>query len=180
MNFNDSVQVAWANLRYSRSRTIFSMLGIVVATASVIVVVSIVNGAREVALNQMKAGKDNMIILRTSYDPKTMREGRILIEDVDRIKGLPSVLTAFPDVIKEVEARGTFGQAQLTFQSVDHFYTGLYGHVLLNGRFFTEADVKNRARICVLSDKVAFKLFGYDYPIGQRVRLEIGSLEVVN
>lgn len=179
MLIKDSLHVALANLVANRVRSFFSMLGIIIGTGSVIVVISIVNGTRKAMLDQLNAGKENMLIISGGYDPNSGRIGKISLEDIEKIRRLPMIKTAFPDVIAQADARGTFGNSKVTIFGVDHFYQELYQYKILNGRFFTAEETDGRPLICVLSDKVAKNLFGFDYAIGEHVRLGNGSLRVV-
>ena len=50
---------------------------------------------------------------------------------------------------------------------------------LQRGRFFSAADERKVGRVCVLGGTLARALFGYDNPVGQRIRVEDGYYEVV-
>ena len=99
MNAKENFHVALANLKANKIRTIFSMLGIMIGTCSVIVVVAIVNGTRLATLDQMKAGKDNMLILRPRYSEAKGVFGSIHMDTIEKIKTLPVIQTAFPDCL---------------------------------------------------------------------------------
>src|ERR1043166_4303424 len=100
MNLQDNLHVALANMQANKMRSLFSMLGIVIGTGAVILVISIVNGTRKATLDQLKAGKEDMLILRATYAESSGRFGKISLDDIERIKQLPAVKTAFPDVIQ--------------------------------------------------------------------------------
>ena len=96
-----------------------------------------------------------------------------------RLRKIPSLLTAFPDVIASFDVRGTSGRAKANFFGVEYHYADLYQIKFLMGRFFNQGETDARPPICVISDVLAHKIFGYSYPIGQRVRVENRAFEVV-
>src|SRR5204862_5425798 len=98
LELKESIEVAMANMMANKMRSLFSMLGIVIGTAAVILVISIVNGTRKATLDQLKAGKEDMLILRAAYAESSGRFGKITLEDIERIKHLSAIKTAFPDV----------------------------------------------------------------------------------
>ena len=179
MTLIESFRPAWANLIANPIRSFFSMLGIVIGTGSVILVVSLVGGSRDAALKAITEGREDMLALQGDYNSSTNSFGRILIEDVERIKKIPSVLTAFPEIFQEIEGRGTFGKATLPLAGIDHEFLNIYDLKMLTGRFFTKEETNARPRVCVISDRVARRIFGYDFPIGQKMRMKEGSLEVI-
>ncbi len=179
MTFVESFRPAWANLRANPIRAFFSMLGIIIGTGSVILVVSIVSGTKDATIKEMLSGSENMITVNGAFDPSNNNFGRISLGDVEAVKKVPGVFTAFPEVNRSAEARGTFGKANLELMGVDETYDDLYELILLSGKFFDAKDVHSRSRTCVISDKLAKDLYGFDYPIGQRLRMKEGSLEVI-
>ena len=179
MSTTEDMHVAWTNMLANKTRTIFSMLGIIIGTSSVILVIALVNGTRQVALEQRMAGRENLLTLMARYDSAARKMGQLDIADVDKIKQIPFVEEAFPRMNQENDARGSMGQTRVQLRSAIHSLADLYDLKIISGRFFTKDETTMRPRICVISDVIAERLFGLDYPIGQRVRLQSGTLEVV-
>ncbi len=175
----ESAQVALANMKANKMRSFFSMLGIVIGTMAVIVVTAIINGTREASLEELRAGREDMLFLMPTFNPANGRFGKLEAEDVERLKDLPFVKNVFPKIIHQEEVKGNLGKASVFIFAVDSDYTGIYHHQLTMGRFLNETDIKKRQRVCLISDVTAKKIFGFDYPVGQHVRLARGSLEVV-
>lgn len=179
MNLSEDFHVAWVNLKANKVRSLFSMLGIVVGTCSVILVVSIVNGTREATIRQMQMGKKDVLILRAKYSESMSRFGRITLEDMDRYKKLPYVQSAFPDISNRLDVAGEASKSQGQVLGIDENYVNLMQIKISSGRNLNSSDTESRSRVALLSERFAGKIFGGAYPIGQRIRLEGLSLEVV-
>jgi ABC-type antimicrobial peptide transport system permease subunit len=179
MSVRADIQVALANMRANKMRSIFSMLGIIIGGMAVIVVISVVNGARQAALEKAKAGKEDILRLIVRYQEDTGRIPKMAMAEVELVQSLPHVKSAYPVVAAGIDVRGAFGRTSTELAGADLYFFDFYGIVPVQGRLFNEEEVKSRPRICVISPKLAERLFGIDYPIGQRIRLPGSSLEVV-
>lgn len=180
MRLRDDIGVAIANLYANKMRSLFSMLGVIIGTASVILVISIVNGTRIATLEKNQVGNENLIRVIAAYDDANERFGSLDMGDLEDLRRLPHVRGAYP-LIRDNNAlaRGTSGRAKVNLSGVDFFHADLFRMEILSGRFFTKNETMGRPRICVISDKVVEALFGFDYPIGQRLRIDQLTLEVV-
>lgn len=165
---------AWANLRANFARSVFSVLGIVIGTASVIIVVAIINGKREASLKEISAGREGTLFVK-SLDG---REG-LNLGHVDQVGDIPGVFSAYPVIAGSVQAKGTRGGRRFNLLGADSHYVTVFNVTIATGRYFLPEEASSRPRICLLSEWAANRAFGFEYPIGQRLRLAGGSLEVV-
>lgn len=179
MTILDSLHVAIANVRANLVRSFLSMLGIVIGTGAVIVVVSIVNGTRVATMESMMAGTADLLYLRPSFSDVSGRAGKITMDDVERLKRLPDVVSALPDLSHRMDVRGSRGKANAQLLGIDAIYAALFKLELVTGRFLESLDIERRHRVCLISDVFARKLFENDYPVGQKIRSEDLLLEVV-
>jgi putative ABC transport system permease protein len=178
MTVNDSVNVAFANLKANKVRSVLSMLGIVIGTAAVIVVVSIVNGTRRATLDAMMSDYTDLLNLRPAYSEASGRFGVITIDDVERLKRLSNVRTALPEISARKNVRGSIGKSPAVLKGIDEEYTSLYKYELVSGQFLSIDDITERRRVCLITEKLAKKIYGLDFPIDQRMRVEETSLEI--
>jgi putative ABC transport system permease protein len=59
------------------------------------------------------------------------------------------------------------------------FYTEIVGLDILRGRFLTETDERNQANVCALTASLAQRLFPYQDPLEQSIRVDVFYYHVV-
>ncbi|MCL1985357.1 MAG: ABC transporter permease, partial [Betaproteobacteria bacterium] len=62
---------------------------------------------------------------------------------------------------------------------VDQYFWEIYAATLQEGRFFTDEDIKERRRVCLLGRELAKEFFGDGNPIGEPVYFGNEAFEVV-
>lgn len=180
MMLKEEFRIAVANMVANKTRSLFSMLGIVIGTGSVVFVISLVNGTREAVLRQSRAGNEGVLQILAKYDAQTGRYGHMSMDDVETIQKMDHVARAYPKLSHNGdEARGTAGRSKVNLSAADAIDLKSYDIKILNGRFFTDQETDQNPRICVISDKLVASLFGFDDPIGKRLRCQEQPLEVV-
>jgi macrolide transport system ATP-binding/permease protein len=164
-------------------RTVLTLLGIVIGVASVIAMLAIGDGAKQVVLDRISAMGTNLLLIRPG--PPTRRGvggtvASLVPEDAEFIAALPNVLAAVPELGGSVTAR--FGNADYQTQATGTSATfpTARNWPLSRGIFFSTADVTSYASVVVLGQTVADNLFqkGAD-PIGQYVVLNSVLFQVI-
>ena len=180
MILKEEFRIAIANMIANKTRSLFSMLGIVIGTGSVVLVISLVNGTRETVLERSRAGNEGVLQMFAKYDTQTGRYGSLTMPDIETIQKLDHVQRAYPKLSGDIdEVRGTVGRSKATLSGTDAINLHSYNLQMVNGRFFSESETDESPRICVISDKLVGPLFGFDDPIGQRLRCQQQTFEVI-
>lgn len=163
-------------------------LGIIIGIAAVIVIMSAGAGAQSLIVNQLNSVGTNLIgILPGASDengPPASVFGVVVTtlkyEDAVAIqKEIPNV-TAISSYNTGI---GTFSwqnsKTDSTFYGVMASYPEVEDSEIGSGRFFTNDEDSSSARVIVLGSQVAEDLFVGQNPIGQRVRINKESFEVI-
>ncbi len=177
----ESIRSAWESIISNGFRSFLTTLGIVIGVASVIAVISLVEGLRESIGSQFQGLGTNSLSIR-SFTPFEQRlQGqfaRITPEDLEllqeRTEGISSitpVLYSQTGTGGEIRYRGqsTFTQVQGTtysYQDVGNSYPD-------EGRFLSATDNQKRRRVCVIGSKTAQDLELPDNPVGEFI--EVGG-----
>ena len=109
---------AWLAIRTNRSRTALTMLGIVIGVGSVIAVVGVGDGAKQVVGDLLGQFGSTSLIVYPNVTAIRESRGRyrfeeITREDIEAInEGAPSVRAVTPEITMEVELRA--GEASVT------------------------------------------------------------------
>ena len=165
-----------------RLRTALSVLGVMLGVAAVIAMMSVSNGARVEALQQIEQlGLSNIILRSTAAAPRPGLADRVLLaRDANAIKELiPLVRSVTPLIERYMWVSSPRDTQMAAVLGVEAGYGQVLDLMVRRGRFLAEPDVRAQARVCVLGAGVSRTLFGYRSPIGQRVRVGVDWYEVV-
>ena len=161
------------------------MLGIVIGNASVIAMIGIGEGTQILASDQFKSlGPNTLFILPGSPKAQNIRTGgsppTLVLSDARAIaRQVPSVSGVAPSL----QSSQVVTYQNITTTSIVHGTTPEFTSVrdfdVDKGRFIKDADVRGQALIAVLGTDIAQRLFGNKNPIGEQIRINKLSFEVV-
>ncbi len=187
MRIIEGIAVAISAIRMNKLRSLLTMLGIIIGVASVLAMIAIGDGAKVIVLQdaQKLGGANQFTIYRTWYKRVGHRWVRIRsnefmeYEDVLAIEAkCPSVSAVTPRIPDWkgvlIEAIGG-AQTRAGYNGVDATYQTAMDWDIQEGRFITDEDVTDAARVCVLGDEVATALFGEKSPLGQEIKIARGG-----
>ena len=184
MNIIESFKMATATLVANKMRSSLTMLGIVIGNASVIAMVGIGQGAKNLASEQFESLGPNVIFVgpgrqeerRTTFDlPQTL-----VWDDAIAIKEqVPSVNDVAPQITGNqlISYRNLNASEQVVGTTPE--YLTVRSFEIDAGRFFNDVDVKRNRRVVVLGSEIADKFFPQQDPIGKKIRVKNINLEVI-
>jgi putative ABC transport system permease protein len=187
----DTVAMALATLRTNVLRSVLTLLGIVIGTATVVAMMSVTEGLRlkiQDEFTMIGAGAFSIsrfpAVVMGSIDwRKYERRPPITREQGETLKSLPHV--SYVSIEEWGEATWTVStQHRATRQviqvgGVSPEAEAAHGGAVAQGRFIGPADVLLGRRVAVLGADVADVLFPHADPIGQEVRIRGATFEVV-
>lgn len=173
-------------LAANKVRTSLSMLGILIGVGAVVAMLALGTGAQKAIEKQLSSLGSNLLILRQGASHShgvTMGAGtvtRITLEDAKSIK---DQLSTVRDVSPVVNGRGQVGYLNKNWNTqisgVSMEYATIHATVPLVGRFFTEEENLKRSRIAVIGATIVRELFGNDNPIGEMIKINKVSFQVI-
>ncbi|HUR37695.1 MAG TPA: ABC transporter permease [Terriglobales bacterium] len=182
----DIILEAYAAMRHNRRRTGLTMLGMAWGIATVVLLLAYGAGFERAIQNIFAGFGVNVMGTfpgRTSLQAGGAKSGTRIyytLEDVDRLRNnLPQVTHITPQVFKN----GKVSTEGRTFDfPVGGFYSSVFNIRSLkmdSGRFFTQEDNAKQARVAVLSSEAKTKLFSGTFAVGETVRIDGVSFEVI-
>jgi putative ABC transport system permease protein len=149
----------------NKVRFILTALGMVIGTASLILVVTIGMTGRQYVLSQIQAIGTNEIwaeyqggtqhISSTSPDPLTVDDLKAVRQEV------PGIVAASPVInLEERVPVGNGREKDIQILGVDPEYLRVRNLVVPSGRFFDQADSQAHNKVGVITDKMAIQLYG--------------------
>jgi|YNPNPStandDraft_1061719.scaffolds.fasta_scaffold16175_2 putative ABC transport system permease protein len=177
--------VALASLRANKLRSFLTMLGVIIGVGSVIVMVSLVEGARHQVVKEFEELGSNLIFV--VYAPEQRESGRrrgvfegLTLEDAEAIKrDCPLVAKVSPEMRFNAKVRHGKKEREVPVMGVGEDVNDVINVRVARGRPIDRMDVRNWRRVCVLGQKVVDALFEQEDPIGQEVRLWNVRLRVI-
>ena len=186
MNLLSTFKVAFLALARNKLRSILTMLGIIIGVAAVIAMVSVGQGAQATIQDQISSVGTNIVyVWPASRNTGGVRTGAggantLTAEDSDAIVRECSAVAAATPIV------GSGGQLAYTnqnwntrIQGVNEKAPQIRAWGVSKGEFFTEADVRTSARVCVLGQTVVDNLFAGVDPIGETIRIRTLPFRVV-
>ncbi len=182
----DILQEAFVALRYNRRRTMLTMLGMAWGIATVVLLLAYGNGFGVAITNIFSSfGTKTMIIVpgRSSMQAGGQKAGaqtRFTLDDVDVLTtNIPQITRISPGVDKDCTVQ--FDTRSFTFPVTGSYPITADIRVLAleQGRFYNAEDQVQRARVVVLSSEAKEKLFSGRSALGEHVRIDGVSFEVI-
>jgi putative ABC transport system permease protein len=150
-------------------------LGVVIGTATVVVVVAVGVGAREA----IDAQYSNMSVTTIFVNSGPIAESRLSADDAAILEEIPTVGVVAPQVTGRLSIGMGDASSQTMVVGTTPNYDKLAALSFSSGGFFSEYDLERRERVVVLGPTAAEELFGGTDPVGQRVRIAGRTLTVI-
>src|SRR5580704_3219865 len=189
MEFKESVKIALQSLWANKLRSVLTLLGVVIGVASVIAVVTLVNGANTfVATKFTSYGADvftvslmpALIFSAEDYE-KFQKRKNILFSDYeyvrDNCKRCVGVGSQQSTVAKVV--RGTQSITDCQIRGYTWQMPSLQNLNIAQGRDFTDEDEEHASHVAIIGTDVQDNLFSGVDPIGQELRVDGAPYTVI-
>ena len=178
MNLGQALKMALKSLATSKMRSFLTMLGIIIGVASVIVLVSIVNGVTKEISDQFESMGSNILqVSITGRGGNRSVDADDMLEHADENSDVISRVS--PNVT--ISAKVTAGSEDLTSSAtgVSEEYGTMRNVEIQAGRNLCYADVNDRLHNCVVGTYITQELFGTDNCLGESIRINGTSFTIV-
>ena len=178
MGLMESARIALRSLSANKMRSALTMLGIIIGVAAVIAMLAIGQGAQYSVEQQISSlGTNVLIVFPGSQNAGGVKGGAgtntTLTEDdcIAIQRECPAVALLSPGT----QAGGQIIAGNMNWatgiQGTGSDYLEIRKWGIEYGDFYTDADIKAAAKVCVLGKTVADALFPDGSPVGQTVRI---------
>ncbi len=179
----ENIRLAFQGVWSHKLRSMLTMLGIIIGIASIISIVSTIQGTNEQIKQNLIGGGNNTV------DIELYRaDEKIQVSDYEQApSGVPTITNDILQEIKDVDGvesaaayysrsyadsiyynNNSLQGAQVL--GVDNNYFSTTGYVVRTGRTFREEDYKEFHKVVILDQSAATSLFQEESPLGKRSR----------
>ncbi len=190
MTTKDIIHETFSALTANKVRTSLTMLGIVIGISSVIIMVSIGQGAQSSIQSSIQSIGSNLIMVspgssrNIGYGASSARGSAktLTMEDVKAISSqIQNISAISPEVSGryQITAKGTNSNTSVTGVQPD--YTTVHNITVDDGLFISSQNVDNRSKVAVIGPTTATDLFGADISsvVGQSIRINGMEFKVI-
>lgn len=185
MKYDELFSSAVRALRGNILRTALTMLGIIIGIASVIMILSLGQGASNAITSQVSSLGTNLIIVI----PGTQQPGRVSVANTLKLSdevaltaknAVPNISAGTAQVSLNAEVVANGQNKNLSILGVGTSYPDIYSLSMNKGGFIAPEDVSSYARVAVLGPTVVTDLFGIGAdPVGQTITIKSRSFRVI-
>lgn len=188
MKFKHSLKTAYRGLEQNRARSFLTILGIVIGVAAIILVMSLGQGAQNLILDQVKGMGTRTITVGGGREPSGPSDAGQIFNDslkkhdlelLERRENTPSVKYVMPLAFGAASASYQSDTYNLTIFGVSPTMEKIFDMPFENGVFFTDEDVRARAKYVVIGNKVKRELFGVDDAVGKVIKMKGHNFRIV-
>lgn len=175
--------LAWRAIRRSLLRSALTVLGVVIGVAAVITMVTVGDGATLQVKQQIASLGSNLLIVRPgqrlAYGQRSTAKAFDLSDAQAIGRELPEVAAVAPSAMEAMIA--IYGNANwsTTVYGVDNQFLIAKNWPLQAGRPFSVGELRAGKPVCILGASLRKQLFGYQDPLGSKIRLGKLACEVI-
>ncbi len=164
MNLQETASFAHHNLLANKLRAGLTMLGMVIGTASIILVVTIALTSRAYILEQIRGVGSNLIYMYyeaggTVSSPRALSD-ELTVGDLRAIQRLPSVAAATGILVRQERLMVGGREREVSVIGTTHDYLWVRNLRIPSGRFFDASDELSFNKVCVITEELAKRLYG--------------------
>ncbi len=184
--FGDLAQQAYTALRYNRRRSLLTMLGMAWGIATVVLLLAYGTGFQRGLMVAFRTFGGNLVALfpgRTSLQAGGSKAGteiKLTVNDLDYLRAeVPAIQRMSPEVNKQSLVAYGARSANYKVRGTYSSYQRIRNVEVAEGSFFGDQEDFTHTRVAVLGYDVKKKLFSGQNALGEAVRIDGISYQVI-
>ena len=179
----NTMLLALRAIRRNVLRSVLTILGIVIGVASVIIMVTVGGGATVQVQQQIASMGSNLLMVSPGKRlGPGQSSGNIPFKQADAeaiAREISSVAAVAP--VSSTSINAIFGNQNWSTQVTgsDNQYFRVTNRSIRSGRQFTDSELRSGAAVCIIGETVRKKLFGGQDSVGEKIRLQKLSCEII-
>jgi putative ABC transport system permease protein len=180
----ETIRLALRSVRRNALRSFLTLLGIVIGVAAVITMITVGSGTTEKVKEDISKLGSNLLVVRaarpqrgggTDFTPRALDERDVaaLSEELDDVRAVSAASSR--------QVRLVYGADNLLAEvtGTDPEYFVARNWEVVEGRPLSDAETHGSASVCVIGSTVRSQFFGAGDPLGQQIRVNRMSCNVI-
>lgn len=160
MGILETLRLAIDGIWLNKMRSLLTMLGIIIGTATIILVVAVGMGSKKSVEDQFSQMSVTTIYVMANSQGSTI-QSKLSPKDVEAIKeNCPSVASVAPQISGKAAVSTGSTTEQTSILGVTEEFKDLTNLKFTSGNFFTEDSLASKEKVVILGSDVATTLFG--------------------
>ncbi len=182
------IKTAFVGLHTNRSRSLLTILGIVIGVAAIILIMALGAGAQDYILGQVQGIGSKTIVVIPGREPKGPSDAAQVFSDSLKVRDLellrkkenaPTIARMTPFLFGGENASYEGETYRLSLYGADATMSQIFDLIPDQGEFFDLDAILSQANVVVLGSKAKTKLFGDGDAIGQKVKVKDQAFKVI-
>jgi putative ABC transport system permease protein len=174
MDLHETFSVALDALRANKLRATLTSLGVIIGSASIVLVITVALTSRRFVLQQIESVGSNLVWVEMIKTPDKAQplSQELTLDDMEAIRtSVPQVVqvAGVRELPMSVIAQGV--ERPVNLVGVTRGYQEIRRLLVLRGRYFDATDMEMRDKVCLITKQLAARLFGPEKAIGRTVRM---------
>lgn len=190
LSFKNTFRLSTRALRINFGRSLLTILGIVIGIVAIVLVISLGQSAKGLILQEVESIGAQAVIIRPGRQPENPSDfassafsDSLKEKDIVALQNqfnVPAAKSINPAILVtgEVTRQDNLYRA-VTFGWTPDAMITLFNIVPEEGAYFSDDDIRQRAKVAIIGSAVKQELFGQSDAIGQTIKVRDHSLRVV-
>src|SRR5260370_4625824 len=173
MHIRETLSVAIDALRANKLRAALTSLGVIIGSASIVLVVRVGLTSRKFVLSQIEAGGSNVVGVKLVQRPDKPQplSYEMTLDDMEAAKSIPGVITVAGTREHPMTMTVNGVERPVNMVGVTDGYQTIRRLLVLRGRYFDAGDMEMRGKVGLIPTQLSDQIFGQENPIGRSIRM---------
>src|ERR1700741_5273623 len=173
MDLRETVSVSIDALRANKLRAMLTSLGVIIGSASIVLVVTVALTSKKFVLSQIESVGSNLVWAELVQRPERAQplNYEMTLDDLQAAKAIPNVLNVAGTRELEMSVVVNGVERPVHLVGVTEGFQAIRRLLILRGRYFDAADMEMRSKVCLITTQLSDRIFGQENPIGRELRM---------
>ena len=179
MTIFENISAAIASVFSNKMRTFLTMIGIIIGVSSVITITALGKGFEDTISNTFEILNSKALQIMPNWGASLTAKDKIFIDDVDSLKSHPNIkyVSGYfsesgnvtlknpdeTDIVNIMSSDVEFSYMQKNFFKIKY------------GRIFTQQENNTKAKVCLIDENLAVKIFGRKDVVDEEIEVFINN-----
>jgi putative ABC transport system permease protein len=173
MDIKETIAVAIDALRANKLRAMLTSLGVIIGSASVVLVVTVALTSRKFVLSQIEATGANLVWVELVQRPDKAppRSYEMTVDDIEAAKSILHVVAVAGTSEHPMTMTVDGVDRAVNLVGVTDGYQTIRRLLIVRGRYFDAGDMEMRSKVCLITTQLAERIFAQENPVGRPIRM---------